>query len=419
MYRIAAPPVAPPPKRSRVGWIVAAIVTALGLGGLAFGMLLTTVIGGDVVLDPWALPEATVAPLSFRARWISAPLASPSGVVFGLIDDGATPAVVAIDGGTGALRWQTSIAEGAPLASYQHTNGWNLNSSGVPTEFQLLVPVLGLAGGVLFVAYDHDWAMFDASTGTLRKTDRIPASLPAVAPPAGFCAVGNDAWIAMADGRDGGLRITAAGTTNGLREDRPAGCAPPAGTRPEPYGHRTSSLQRVRAPRVPDPCMYKGHKQSTKSNHCEWWGETSNGIPLGVDTFKVFFGRDSFSFRKTRRSFTDSPEVLGIEASADTLFVTLEGRTSYTHQTVPAPGSFDPVVRQQVSVRRHVLAAIDKGARLRWATTVATNTLTWSHPLVVAADPASPTQNLYLFTPGTLIALDQASGTPRFRIETN
>ncbi|RYG65184.1 hypothetical protein EON77_18835, partial [bacterium] len=185
-----------------------ALLAVATVGGVF--LMRGNLLSAGVTVDPWTLPEATVPPVSLAARWISAPLASPSGVVFGVIDGGATPALVAIDGGTGALRWKTALAAGAPLSEYRHGNGWNPNGARVPTEFQPVVPVLGLAGPTLVVAFDHGWALLDAATGALRKTDRIPASLPAVAPQGGFCALGNDAWIAMADGRDGGLVLTAA-----------------------------------------------------------------------------------------------------------------------------------------------------------------------------------------------------------------
>ena len=110
----------------------------------------------------------------------SAPLTTPSGTVYGVVDGGATPAVVAIDGATGALRWKTPIAAGAPLADYRHVDGWNRNGARVATEFLPNVPVLGIAGGTLTVAFDHDWALFDVATGALRKSGRIPTSLPAV-----------------------------------------------------------------------------------------------------------------------------------------------------------------------------------------------------------------------------------------------
>lgn len=416
-YRIPSPPQAPPaPKRAPIAWIVGLSLLTMAMGGAGMFFAWKALLPSGVALDPWTLPEAPVAPLSWSARWISAPLVSPSGVVFGMVDAGATPAVVAIDGATGSLRWKTPLEPGAPLADYRHANGWNLNGARVPTEFQPNVPVMGLAGAALVIAFDHGWAMFDVATGALRKSGRIDTTLPAVAPQGGFCAMGNDAWIAMADGRDGGLQITASGTTTGLRLDRPAGCAPPIGTREEPYGHRTSPLQRARGNQVPSDCMRTRHKARTKTNECNWWGQSPSGVAVAADYTTIFFGDDSFSFRKTSGNRFS---LLGVEAAAKTLFVTVSESASFSTETKPPPGSFAPVERQSGYRYRVVLAAVDEGVRPRWTTTLATLTDNWAHPLVFAADPASPTQYLYLFTPGKLVALDQATGEARFRIEAN
>ena len=419
-YRIPSPPLPAPRPRSSRGLVTAAIAGTALLGVAAVGgvfLMRGKLLSAGVTVDPWTLPEATVPPVSLAARWISAPLASPSGVVFGVIDGGATPALVAIDGGTGALRWKTALAAGAPLSEYRHGNGWNPNGARVPTEFQPVVPVLGLAGPTLVVAFDHGWALLDAATGALRKTDRIPASLPAVAPQGGFCALGNDAWIAMADGRDGGLVLTAAGTTTGLRVDRPAECKSPVATLGEPYGFRASPLQQLRGNQVPRACMRKSHKARTESNQCKLWGESPGGVAVAMDYSEGYFGNDSFTFRQSKGGSLSPLSELGIEASATTLFVTVSESATFSSETKPPPGSFAPVERSSGFRYRVVLSAIDEGIRPRWTVPLATLDDSWAHPLVFAADRAAPTQNLYLFTPGKLVALDQATGQARFRIE--
>lgn len=420
-YRLPSPPLAPLPRsRSNRSLVIAlgvgASVVAVATIGATF--LAKSKLSTRVTIDPWQLPEPAPPPVTMAARWISAPLASPSGVVFGVVDGGATPAIVAIDGATGTLRWKTAIAAGAPLSEYVHTSGWNRNGAQVPTEFHPVVPVLGLAGPTLVIAFDHGWAQLDAATGTLRKTDRIASTLPAVAPQGGFCAIGNDAWIAMADGRDGGLQITAQGTTNGLRVDRPADCKPPVATLGEPYGYRVSPLQQVRGSAPPDFCMRKAHKARTVSNQCTLWGQGPSGTPLGADHLDLFFGKSSFAFGKPREPFAALSE-LGIEATATTMFVTVSESAAYSSETRPPPGSFEPVKRTSGYRSRVVLVAIDADMKARWTTSIATLDDSWGQPLVFAADPASPSQNLYLFTPGKLVAIDQATGQPRFRIEAN
>lgn len=419
-YRIPSPPLAPTPARSSRGIVLAAIVGSTLLAATTAAgvfMLRGKLLSSGVTIDPWSLPEASVPAVSLAARWISAPLSSPSGVVFGVIDGGVTPAIVAIDGGTGALRWKTAIAAGAPLSDYRHGNGWNRNDANVPTEFQPVVPVLGLAGSTLVVAFDHGWATFDAGTGALRKTDRIPASLPAIAPQGGFCLFGNDAWVAMADGRDGGLRLTAAGTTNGLRVERPADCNPPVATLGEPYGYRASPLQQLRGNQVPSACMRKKHKATRESNQCKLWGKTPTGITVAMDYSEGYFGNDSFTFGKSKGDLLSPLSVLGVEASVTALFVTVSESATYSSETKPPPGSFARVERHSGFRYRVVLSALDQGIAPRWTTTIATLDHGWAHPLVFAADRAAPVQNLYLFTPGKLVALDQATGQARFRIE--
>lgn len=422
-HRTPSAPLPPiPPRAPKRSLLLGAGLVGLALVGLTRTAIFRGVSGSflssTVTIDPWALPEPAVPPLAFGARWISAPLASPSGVVFGVIDGGSTPAIVAIDGSTGALRWKTVIATSAPLADYRHADGWNRNDARVPTEFQPVVPVLGQIGTTLVVAFDHGWAMFDIASGALQKTDRIAATLPGVAPQGGFCALGNDAWIAMADGRDGGLQITTAGTTTGLRIDRPADCKPPVATLGEPYGYRTSPLQQVRGTPVPTFCMRKKHKALTESNHCQLWGQGPTGTPLATDYSDTFFGKTSFAFGKPGKRFASLTE-LGLEASADTLFVTMSESATFSSETQPPPGSFAPVERRSGMHYRVVLSAIESGARARWTTTIATLDDSWGQPLVFAAAPSSATQNLYLFTPGKLVALDQATGQARFRIEAN
>jgi hypothetical protein len=414
-------PVAPQaPRRWPTGLVVAFALLVVAGGALSFGFLRKggNIFGRSINIDPWTLPEASVPPLAFAARWISVPLASPSGAVYGVIDGGATPAVVAIDGATGALRWKTPIAANAPLADYRHADGWNRNGANVATEFQPVVPLLGVVGGTLTVAFDHDWAFFDVATGVLRKSGRIPTSLPAVNPSGGLCPIGRDVWIAMADGRDGGLRITEAGTTDGLRLDRPADCKPPIGTLGEPYGHRTSPLQQARGNRIPKVCMRTRAKSHTESNSCKLWGETPGGVAFGADYTDVFLDGKSFSFRKPSDAFPTF-SLLGIEAAGGSLFVTMSESAERTTETRPPPGSFAPVERRSAFQYRMVLVAVDDKRNARWTTTIGTEPDSWGSPLVVAADRAAATQNLYLFTPGKLVALDQATGQAKFRINAN
>lgn len=411
-------PAVPARKRFPIA-LVAALALLVTAGG-AYTVLVLRVgsgslFGRTLTIDPWTLPGASVPPLAFAARWISVPLASPSGTVYGVVDGGATPAVVAIDGATGALRWKTPITAGSPLADYRHGDGWNRNDAQVATEFQPNVPVLGIAGGTLTVAFDHDWALFDVATGALRRSGRLPTSLPAVYPAGGFCPIGRDAWIAMADGRDGGLRITEAGTTDGLRTDRPADCKPPIGTLGAPYGHRTSPLQQARGNRIPDFCMRTRHKSRTKSNHCKLWGETPTGVAFGQDSTNAYLDGKAFSFSKPSNALAPL-ELLGIEAAGGSLFMTVSESVERTTETKPPPGSFAPIERRSEFQYRMVLVAVDGERNVRWTTTIATEPDGWGHPLVVAADRAAPTQSLYLFTPGKLVALDQATGQARFHI---
>ena len=222
----------------------------------------------------------------------------------------------------------------------------------------------------------------------------------------------------MADGRDGGLRITEAGTTDGLRLDRPADCKPPVGTLGEPYGHRTSPLQQARGNRVPNFCMRKRHKSRTTSNHCTLWGETPGGVAFGADYTEMFLDGKPFSFAKPSNAIP-SFSLLGIETAGGDLFVTMSESASYNTETKPPPGSFAPIERRSGIQYRIVLVAVDGKRNARWTSTIATEPDSWGSPLVVAADRTAAAQNLYLFTPGKLVALDQATGQAKFRISAN
>jgi hypothetical protein len=199
--------------------------------------------------------------------------------------------------------------------------------------------------------------------------------------------------------------------------DRPAACKPPIGTMGAPYGHRTSPFQQARGNRVPDFCMQTRGKSRTKSNQCKLWGETPTGVAFGADYTAIHLGGKKFSFGKPSDAFAPL-NLLGIEAAGGSLFVTVSESTERTTETKPPPGSFAPIERRTVYQSRMVLVAVDGERNARWTTTIATEPDAWGHPLVVAADRAAPTPNLYLFTPGQLVALDQATGRAQFRITT-
>lgn len=386
-----------------------------GAGVLFFKSSFGSLFAPKLGIVPWALPEAANPPATLAARWISVPFASPSGVVYGVVEADGVTSVVALDGDSGAVRWKTALEKGEPLANFRHGDGWNRNDARVEVEFIPDVPVLGIAGDALMVAHDHDWAWFDAARGTLRGAGTLPASLPAVSPAGGFCALGNDAWIAMKDERAGGLKITAAGTTDGKRLDRPADCTPPAGTREEPYGFRTSPLQQVHSQQIPDGCMRVPHRAKTKKNYCEFWGLSPSGAELAVDSSTVYYGDQLFEVERTEHS-THTISLVGLEASKERLFVTASQGKVFSSETRPAADSFDPVVRTSGYRFRAVLLAVDSDGKPQWNTVIGTSDGSWGNPLVVASHPAAPAQNLYLFKPGRLVALDQRTGAARFRV---
>lgn len=392
-----------------------------------------TTLSGPVP-DTFEVPPLPAAPVVLPgATWVSLPARSPDGTVAGLVADEGQGLFVALDEATGAVRWK--LATGPLPASFVRTEGWR------PREGAPDVPLALRGAGAHVVAWDRTWLLV-ADGGASFKTGEFPAAVPPVSAAGGVCLVDGKFWIAVADGRDGGITLDVDGKLADARSDRPPTC-PHLGDQDKVQA--VSPLQNAHA--NPDPVAPDDPARGYPVDIC---GKYSNGRVHGnaycSDMRSDGGGEQAILLKAGAVVFRDGddwhtvrfpigppvdfyPRITGYELAYPRAFFSMEKYRPVTTQNDPPPGSFEPRRVEQWTEVVELVGSISREGALQWVHTVqrgpsvnisATfmDNIAHFRSLLLASHADSPVKNIYVFKPGMLLALDQATGAPRFQVGT-
>lgn len=384
------------------------------------------------VPNVWAVPAFSAPPTVLPGTtWASIPARGSDGSVAGLVDDKGEGKFVVLHEGNGSVRWQISI--GPMPSSFLRTEKWAPRAS-VPN-----VPLTLRGPSSYLVAWARTWLLV-ADSGTSFKIGEFPAAVPPTRAYGGVCLVDEGFWIAVDDGRNGGIVLSAAGVPANVRSDRPTTC-PGAGTTSlyaiSPQQNAHAILDKI-AP-ADSSGGYPNEvcsRQKGKSRSNEFCSDMRSDGP-SVQAAMLMAGgpvfRDGSDWQLVRLPIPDdgvdfSPRIVGYELAFPRAFFDMVEYRFSNRENNPAPGSFESKQVEPVTEVVEIVASISRAGRLEWARTVRhgasarvsnfefADTIADFRSLLFASHPSSPTQNLYIFKPGMLLAVDQMTGEPRFQI---
>ncbi|WP_434427984.1 hypothetical protein [Nannocystis pusilla] len=387
------------------------------------------------VTDVWAVPAFDPAPVVLAgATWASIPARTADGKVAGWIHEGAEGKFVALDEATGRVLWQVST--GPVPADLVRRDGWRVREY-VPAV------ALTLAGeGVYLVTGNRTW-MLVAEGGASVKTGAFPEPVPPTA--GGACLVDGKFWISIADGRDGGVMLSSAGVLATERSDRPAGCrhsgdggdaqtiSPLQNAHADPGVYAADDPVRGYPPEVCGKYS-KSSGRRVGREYCSDMrtsdGDAERAVMIHIDA-PAFRDGDDWLVVKLPDTYSGGvdfhPRIIGYELAWPRAFFDMTEYRNLTTQNDPSPTSFEAKKVEQRTEVIEVVASIARTGELQWARSVQRGDLAqvsaefsdnWFHSrsLLLASHANSPAQNLYVFKPGMLLAVDQATGAPRFQV---
>lgn len=386
--------------------------------------------------DAWNTPAFEPAPVVLPgASWSSIPARTADGSVVGLVQDRGQGSFVKLAESDGRVLWQ--LPTGPVPDTLSRSDAWRVG------EVAPAVPLTLAGPGVYLVAGGRTWLLV-ADTGASFKSGNFPEAVPPVAPGGGACLVDGKFWIAIEDGRDGGVFLAPDGTLAATRSDRPASCR-----RLDSGGTSRSVSPLQNAGPVPTPPAADDHTQGYPLDHCGKYSKQSRAkfgreycsdlrsdgpdehaivLKIGDPTF-----RDGDSWQHIRMpdnnlgGSASKPDVVGFELAYPRAFFNLAAYRRTTRENNPSPSSFEPRRVENITEVIELVASISRTGELQWARRVQLvplpavsstfyDNVVHQRSLLLASHPESPTQNLYLFKPGHLLAVDQATGAPRFQV---
>ena len=389
-------------------------------------------LSGDVP-NVWSVPPFAAAPVVLPGvSWASIPARTAEGVVAGLVDDEGQGKFVALDESNGAVRWQVEV--GALPAGFVRTDGWR------PREGVPAVPLTLAGPGGFVVAWARTWMLVAPGGGTFKRGE-FPEAVPPVSAVGGVCVVDGDFWISIEDGRDGGIMLGADGTLAGVRSDRPASC-PRLGDGGD--AHALSPLQNARANPEPvapdDPARgypvdvcgkYSGGKlhgnEYCSDMRSDGGGEQAVMLRTGYPVFRDGSGWQTVRLPLAVDGVEFHMNIVGYELAFPRAFFDMEKYRIVETANNPSAASFEAKKVEKWTEAIEVVASISRAGKLEWAhevqrgpslsvTSTFADTIAHFRSLLLASHPGSPTQNLYVFKPGSLLAVDQVTGVPRFQV---
>lgn len=405
----------------------------------SFGGYIDMPFDGEVLLsgpvvDTWSVPAFAAAPVVLPgASWASIPARGADGSVAGWVHEGGQGSFVKLDERSGAVQWR--LATGPVPASMVRSDGWRAREVAPAVA-------LTLAGeGQYLVAWSRTWLLV-AGDGRSFKTGNFPDAVPEVAPFGGVCLVDGQFWIGIADGRDGGVMLSPAGVLADVRSDRPATCLGAGGggegaISPLQNAHADPGVyaadDRVRG--YPEEVCGKSNKGSRKKGreYCDQLrtdGPIEQAVMMHISNLVFRDGADWLTVRLPH-SFEGGvdfhPQVTGFELAWPRAFFDMVEYRNTVTENDPAAGSFEARKVEKGTEVIEVIASVARSGELQWARSVERGPLAsvsatfrdnmvQSQSLLLASHPGSAVQNLYVFKPGMLLAVDQVSGAPRFQV---
>ncbi|MDC0720129.1 hypothetical protein [Nannocystis bainbridge] len=399
-----------------------------------------TYLKGPVV-DTWSVPAIDPAPVVLPgAAWASIPARTADGKVAGWIHEGAEGKFIALDEATGRVLWHA--ATGPVPDDLVRSDGWRRGER-VPAV------AAALAGpGVYLVAANRKWMLIAEGGGSV-KTGDLPAQIPALTGAA--CLVDGNFWLGIADERDGGVMLSAAGVLADVRSDRPAGCFH-AGDDRDSDLKVISPLQNAHADPTPYPAddHSRGYppevcgrysKTQMKRTGNAWCSDmrTTDGDPkrsVMLHISDIVFRQEDDKWLMVRLPDPYSggidfkPSIVNYELSWPRAFFDMTAYRNVTSQNNPSATSFEAKKVEQRTEVTEIVASIARTGELQWARSIwrgdmprvsADFSENWfyTRSLLLASHPSSPAQTIYAFKPGMLLAIDQATGAPRFQVGTS
>lgn len=403
--------------------IVAAVVPMLVI------LSASDMAGKPLLPDPYAVwtaaPFATPPVVAADDLWLSLPARTADGAVFGLVRGKDGRAFVKLDEATGRATWRT--AAGSMFASAERSDGWRGG------ETFPAVPQSTAGEREFLVVWQREWALVSRTNGELSKSGAFPDNVPPASPAGGVCLVDDAFWIAIEDGRDGGIMLGADGQLATTRSDRPATCLPTTTMRFE-EGAR-SPAQHARASAQPVPPMCNETRRGRVIREGAYCNDLrSDGPPehAAMIHFSDLALRDGGGWLRVEppRSAEFSSFIFGFELAWPRVFVDLGAARKVTVQNQPSATSFEAKrVETQRQAVEYVVGVGRKGEVL-WLHSIYNGPFSESsqvhgnhrsqvaqhRSLLLASHPDSPTKNLYIFKPGVLLAVDQETGAARFQL---
>ncbi|AKU95101.1 hypothetical protein AKJ09_01765 [Labilithrix luteola] len=372
-------------------------------------------------VPPFAgIPMLAQAPVVREADgWMSTPVRGPDGTVAGLVHTPAAWAFVQIDERSGQERWRSLLPNF--LRSFERFAGWR---DGEIAE----VPIALEGGNQYLVTWQREFMLLDRQSGKPLHSGKFPEPVPAASSKLGACFVDGKYWVGVGpyDSRVGVL-IDTNGRVSATASERPSGCygLPPGADfgspmqsardwrRPYPEfcggddgAHTKEAMASMRAGESGLLC--ENRRGDDDPEHDVMWFEGKELVMRDGRRWRRFWHYDL-----ERGGYYGKPA--GVELGREQVF--LNQLQSEYRTTTPRPGSFETA--RESPVAQSVVFAVERNGTLRWAFTVGMaptdKPLPW-RVAMFASHPQSKTQNLYLYRPGQLLALDQKTGSPSWQL---
>jgi len=407
------------PRRNNAPIIAAVVAASVVLLSLAYLFIRDNMLVSECAVD-FARASRLDLLATSKVSWWSVPLPSRQGVVYGVVRGDAGNHVVSVAEATGQFVWRSPIPQELKLASYTRTVGWERppNDRNV-REIAPVTPFGAENGASVLFAFGREWVVVAAASGDVLGRGSLPETIPAFDGLQGACARGDVFWVAVQDGRNGGIQVDQQGASALERIERPGECRGSALYQSQ-FGFRWApgaQLRQTSAP--PDGCMRKRKNASVATNFCtKFVGETPSGTRLGMAHEEVHYGEGMkghlFRLAGAKNSY---PTSYGVESGRDgALFFTMALYQSKTTVHEPPKTSFEPRTTSTDAAYVEAIVATSAEGHHRWTVSPGSSPYLYDTSMLVASNASSPEALIYLYRPGSLTALDQRTGAVRFRL---
>ncbi|MCW5831395.1 MAG: hypothetical protein KIS78_02925 [Labilithrix sp.] len=406
-----------------LGMVLIGLLSFMGLGTSPMRQKL-----GGTVPTFWDIPLMPFAPSERPAElWMSTPVRGEDGTVAGLVRASGAWAFVQLDEATSAERWRTPLP--GFLSGFQRPLAWEDSGDSAyrSGERVPLVPVALEGGAHYVVAWEREFALLERSGGRLVRIGTFPEPVPAVSAHEGACFVEGKFWLGVTASRvDVGVWLHPTGRMDSTSSPRPAEC--PTRPRVRAGAGAGSPLQNARASRqsLPKFCRdgaaCRSHSDDGLAEHQVLFESSDSGdLMIMRSGWRWLELRDLERHRRYPYVPPDSFELGG-----GWVFL------NHVEQRKVEPAKPADAFQETSSLKgeeqtRSAITAIDRKGNLVWTQIVVhhrrvvpseTKAVTPEdlRMTMFASHPKSTHKNLYLLRPGLLLAVDQATGRPLWKL---